>query len=561
MRPFSFLAVFLGPVLVAQNLPSPQGANPTFRANTNLVQLSVVVTDHGKHVSGLKREQFTVLEDGQPQTIAGFEELNTPDIAHAPVRMASPGVFSNAVSGERSARVTVVLLDLLNTTPAKQSHAREGFFRFLASLGETREPMMLLVLNGSGLHVVHDFTTDTAVLLAAVKQVRRQIDPKQIEAGRTGADLNDAIHSIDNTTLPGAAAEVALMRTLITQEEALELRQVHDRTQTTLDSLSHLAQALAGVPGHKALIWSTEGLAYLPTAGDAWMAGRRDAARAPASSMRLDDSEIKALNDRFRQTWQQLSSANVAVYPVDLSEVENPAFSDPNLRVSGDKPFNSTFLRGVGKAMVMNGFTDETGGRYCELQSHMENCFRAVVDDASRYYLVSYYASSRGKHGWRKTQVKVAAPGLSVRTRSGYFSGDPTEHKDERKHEIAETIVAPLDYTAIPLTFRWMPENNGGKRVFSILIHPSFSFDGDRQNHFRLTLLAAGRLPAGEPKGTLDLTLENTITPEALEKIQKTGILYRGQVEIPSGAESMRFVVRDEVSGRIGSVTARLPAP
>jgi hypothetical protein len=97
--------------------------------------------------------------------------------------------------------------------------------------------------------------------------------------------------------------------------------------------------------------------------------------------------------------------------------------------------------------------------------------------------------------------------------------------------------------------------------VFSILIHPSFSFDGDRQNHFRLTLLAAGRLPAGEPKGTLDLTLENTITPEALEKIQKTGILYRGQVEIPSGAESMRFVVRDEVSGRIGSVTARLPVP
>jgi hypothetical protein len=50
-----------------------QTPNPAFHASVNLVQVDAVVTDSkGQHVSGLKAEDFEILEDGKPQKIASF---------------------------------------------------------------------------------------------------------------------------------------------------------------------------------------------------------------------------------------------------------------------------------------------------------------------------------------------------------------------------------------------------------------------------------------------------------------------------------------------------------
>src|SRR5580692_12779738 len=55
--------------LVAQDQPSP-----TFKTNTNLVIVNVAIKDKsGKAIEDLKKEQFTLLEDGKPQQIAVFE--------------------------------------------------------------------------------------------------------------------------------------------------------------------------------------------------------------------------------------------------------------------------------------------------------------------------------------------------------------------------------------------------------------------------------------------------------------------------------------------------------
>src|SRR5271163_492916 len=92
---------------------------------TELVLVPTVVTDKsGNHVTGLKKEDFTVLEDGAEQKVAMFEEIASN--ARRLVRPAVADQFSNSVAAEPTARrVTLIVLDLLNTRITDQAYARQ----------------------------------------------------------------------------------------------------------------------------------------------------------------------------------------------------------------------------------------------------------------------------------------------------------------------------------------------------------------------------------------------------------------------------------------------------
>src|SRR6266403_2073205 len=68
---------FAGP---AQQSPAPQA----IRATTELVLVNVVARDKkGNLVRDLKREDFTVLEDGQKQQVSSFDFENIDEMALA----------------------------------------------------------------------------------------------------------------------------------------------------------------------------------------------------------------------------------------------------------------------------------------------------------------------------------------------------------------------------------------------------------------------------------------------------------------------------------------------
>ena len=65
----------------SKNNDSPDSASPaqssetTLKVDVKLVNVFVTVTDeHGAPVAGLKKENFTLLEDGKPQTISVFDK-------------------------------------------------------------------------------------------------------------------------------------------------------------------------------------------------------------------------------------------------------------------------------------------------------------------------------------------------------------------------------------------------------------------------------------------------------------------------------------------------------
>jgi len=72
---FLSLTLFSGAVLSGQEPPNPY----TINVRVGLAVLPVSVTDHKNHrVSGLKKENFHVYEDGRPQAITLFEDKDAP---------------------------------------------------------------------------------------------------------------------------------------------------------------------------------------------------------------------------------------------------------------------------------------------------------------------------------------------------------------------------------------------------------------------------------------------------------------------------------------------------
>ena len=90
----------------------PTGQGFSFKTGVDLVNVSVTVTDHtGRFVTGLKRDDFVVYEDGKPQEIAQF------DADRVPVSLGIALDTSGSMIGEKivaaQAALNRFLVDLL----------------------------------------------------------------------------------------------------------------------------------------------------------------------------------------------------------------------------------------------------------------------------------------------------------------------------------------------------------------------------------------------------------------------------------------------------------------
>lgn len=69
---------------------------------------------------------------------------------------------------------------------------------------------------------------------------------------------------------------------------------------------------------------------------------------------------------------------------------------------------------------------------------------------------------------------------------------------------------------------------------------------------------AVVRTPSGDPADQFSQHVETNFNPDSLQSFQKDGLNYGNDVIVPPGEYSVRFVVRNNVDGRMGSVMAPL---
>src|SRR5271166_1765111 len=194
-----------------------QSSEIKFTARSELVLIPTLVTDKaGNHILGLKKEDFTVLENGTEQKVATFEEITSDAHRVSLPKNPNPNLFSNSVAGGPSARrITIIVLDFINTRFTDQAYARQDLLKYLTQSVDQREPTALYTLTRSGIHVVHDFTTDPRVLVAALHKVKgdtfQMVDsPEEIET-ITGSASPDGSAGVDSTSVQSESQKLQTM--------------------------------------------------------------------------------------------------------------------------------------------------------------------------------------------------------------------------------------------------------------------------------------------------------------------------------------------------------------
>ena len=108
-----------------QQEPAVSPSNMVLRSTTRLVVVDVVTVDSkGEPVTGLKADDFTLLDDGKPQKISGFS-FQRGNTATQIAASANAGGFSNAPQYKNVSSLNVILLDALNGNFAGRAYGRD----------------------------------------------------------------------------------------------------------------------------------------------------------------------------------------------------------------------------------------------------------------------------------------------------------------------------------------------------------------------------------------------------------------------------------------------------
>lgn len=537
--------------------PSQSQELAKLSTRTDLVLVPVLVTSAGKHVPGLPKDAFRIEENGKVRSISVFEEVTTEKLpAHA--KEDPSDVHSNFFPREEQPwRLTAVVLDMINTPAMRQADAKKQLIDYLLRSASREEPMAIFGLAGSGLRQLHPFTRDTTVLISALQKLKLSLSSQE----RT----QPPEVFTDDPSEEQSSDEEQLMSDFM-QELSDNLTANYQRiaTRETLLAMTQLAHAFQAIPGRKTLIWASAGFPF--TIDDPRSFGRQG-----------DD-----LQTEYQETWRALNSANIAVYPVDLSALDFSTRQLPsaNSGVSSTQVNNIRGTNGLKSALrlrydqsseqqlTLHAFADATGGRACITVEELDKCFAEAVDDSRAYYLLGYYLAGDTQPGWRKLKVKVAGDGLHTRYRSGFYVTQKMEDSaDLRRKQFVEALAAPVQYTGLRLNVRRMqpssgaptsPSGTGQKKPAEFMLGvmgDSITVDRQRGNAIDLEIIALAFDSSLKSVGTTAQAVATELKPEALKKTLQTGLGIPLKLDLAPGKYEVKFAVRDNLSGLLGTVS------
>ncbi len=533
-----------------QNAPSDAAA--TFKSSTELVLIPTVVNDKsGAHISGLRKDAFALKQDGKSQPIAVFEEVST-DSSSMHRSEGEHGTFSNFETGNSSDyhRLNIIVLDLLNTPFSDQANARNELLKFLSEVAESGEPICLLALTSHGLILLHDFTDDPKRLAAALRQSQPDNAPLIHDS------ILDTMHPTGDAL---AAAITRLMRNQLEAEAVLASTEAKDAAFATIQGLEQIAKAFRGLPGRKSLIWASSGFPF---------------SLSPASAVTCEPNcqvhQRGEMQSAYDNLWRMLNDAQIAIYSVDL---RSGALTLGSVQTTGGvRPSDigdaqcDTDAQAQWKMQDTNStlqlFAENTGGKAFLGGNNLVQSFRQATQDDRSYYMLGYYVSrSSTKAGWHQVSVTVSKKGAHARYRNGFFLSRDTSPTSAQQ-DMRLALTAPLDFVGVPVSITWSgtsPSQSAGKKKvqFDLVMPASFtSVDESDRNHMIVDIAAVARNPNGDVVAELSQRIDTHLSADGLGQIQHNGMTYRNGLQLPPGEYTVRFVVRDSVGNRIGSVAA-----
>ncbi|HET8922333.1 MAG TPA: VWA domain-containing protein [Candidatus Acidoferrum sp.] len=549
--------------------------SPAVRVTVRLVLADAVVTDKdGKTITGLGAQDFTVLEDGKPQkvTIVSFEQpAETARALRSQRATLPPNVTTNRPEYRMPLGVPVILLlDALNTQLRDQARVRMEMLKYLDTQLQPGQPVAVYTL-GRSLRLLQDFTDDTTLVKAAVESFNPAVS---LELQLSDVDarlprLSGARADAAGVRAPNRDAAVFISRMADFYNEQANLA-IDMRVGMTLTTFRAIAQAVAGLPGRKNLIWVS---GSFPIA--TYTRIIKYSADGDNDPNRVAFNEL--YEDRVRETTSALTDAQVAVYPVDarglvgqlLGGAENQGVSGAGTLVGGAEYAQNLQLASGAlqeSQATMKQVAGETGGKVFINQNDLEHAVALSMVDGASYYLLGYSPEGKPDGKFHKIEVKVNRPGVTVRARHGYYaltSADDAKTTKQREGEIgiAMQIGTPAA-TGVTFDARVVPPPPAAKMKVGIdfIVDPytiSAEDAGGGNRRLAVEFHAAAYGSDRKIAGQKDVAIKPTLKSEDFTRIQQQGLPYHLDLELPPAHYTLRLGVVDQRSGFIG--TADMP--
>jgi len=563
------LSFSLSAGLAQQSLPDapPPNQQTVIRSSVRLVQVSVVVEDKkGNPVTGLKQEDFTVLDEGKPQKIAFFTAA-TPPLATPstdqpspkPVKLLPANAFTNRydLKGQDApGAVTVVLFDSLNTAPQDQSFVRKEVIHFL----QTLKPQDHVAVYGltTQLLILHDFTRDSADLVAAANRY----SPKELAAF-------DATHTpeIDLASLGADPVQWAMLQNSINNANGIISEQyTKDRVAMTVEAMNEIANHVSNIPGRKSIVWISGGLPIQTGSAKLGKPGYGGPSGIGASTdnrLPQHDRALVNFDEMVRQVADSLNRSNIAMYAIDAKGVELDPAMDFSKRAAlvGDqvRERDTSVLNAEQDARDSSKFlADRTGGLAFFGNNDIRTAIRRAFDDGRYAYNIAFYPNHGEWDGKFRTIKIESKQGLKLRYRSGYYaSPDRADTKAVIADALQQAADSPLDATNLGMIVSGQSAKDARILELHIGVDPKqllLQSSGDRRKGavdlYFLQLDAAGKRVAAEEQH-----LELNIEVKQYEYLSKVAMVLDRHVTIAPQSTELRVVLRDAGSGSLGSVT------
>src|SRR5712691_2402226 len=503
---------------------------PTLKVTTSLVMLDVVATDgKGKPVTDLKAEDFTLLEDNTEQKISNFQ-LQQPGLAPAAAKaqlQLAPNNFTNVLRVQPAGPRNVIVFD------------DEIVFDKVACGGFAFDSAFDSVFD----HLRAQQSCDSHLLDPMYARVQVIKFVKGMETNEPLAIFkmsNDGLYMLqDFTTDRALLLKAAKKINIMSRDSLLQFDPSGGLAGGEYRAgLEDFAKTLTTYPGRKNLIWIS-----------GW---------APQEIVPYDWGFEPLL----------VSAA------FDLVENQNGALTKKSARALVD---SHTALYLVSPFFAQHALAASTGGKAFPWIHDLARGIRESIADGSTYYELGYYPTNHDWDGlFRQIKVKVNRPGIKLRYRPGYGAVDPESYARKPVEMLNWDMQRALDLgspveTAITFYAQVTPPSAATENevVVQYAIDAGsieFVRGDDGLEHASVDCVAQAFTEEGVVlKGSSD-TYGASLKPEVFKKVSQSGFPCMQKLDLPAGSYILKLAARDNHTGAMGTVNARvivpkLPAP
>jgi VWFA-related protein len=521
------------PATPGQVSSTPQGGL-LLKMTGELVLTNVVARDSktGELVRGLKQSDFTIYEAGKPQQISTFD-FETVDMATPLNEATVSGLAAGASGGKtvvvahpedlRNHRLIVMFFDLTSMQPEDLDRSVEAAQEFLRTKMQPADVVALVSL-GDTLKVDQDFTADKNALIKEIGIY----NGTEGQGFTQGANANS--NQVEDTT--GYTPDESEYNDLNTDRELFALRAI--------------SKSLERITEKKSLLYFSGGIS-------------RDGIENQASLRAAINAAVRA---------------NLAIYSVDTRGLQAiSALGDASTgSLRGTGAYNGGALANNMNANfatqeVMATLSSDTGGKAFFDSNDFAPAFARVQSDTSAYYAIGFHSSNPARDGrYRKLTIKINRPGVKLEYRPGYYAPADFKHsgKEDREQELQDQLASDLPATDMAvyldaLYFR-LDENRFFVPVSLIVPGSQIPFvkggDKDKATLDVIgTVIDEAKRPIGQARETVKLNLDPSL------QARQKNIQYTTSFNLPPGKYHLKFVVRENQTGRMGSFEADITLP